>query len=114
MVNTEADLDRQACEELKDMTRNLENTLSEFLSNEDITYLQNWCFEYAEKKARKMKILRTDSKYCYLQAYVRYEFMSEVIDFTQGFSDGSIEHCSKIARRLTVSNDLDYILDRYY
>lgn len=104
--------DKQAYDEVRDMTRRIECQLSEFLSEADFDSLRVWCFKYAEKKARWLELPRRDLKRAYLHAFVRYELMDEVQTFVEGFSDGNFKTCSDIALKFLEENGVEKVLER--
>jgi len=103
---------RQAYDEVRENTRQIEAQLSEFLSENDLNSLRKWCFDYAETRARWIEFPRQDVKRAYLHAFVRYELMQEVQAFVEGFSDMGLKRCSDIALKFLENNGVGPILDR--
>jgi hypothetical protein len=103
----------EAYSDEKNLTRQVECSLLEFISLDDLNELRRTGFDYADKKARSYGFLSESKEYAYLQAVVRHELMSEAEEYLVVFSDGEIEQASKIVKGLIEHNDLDMFLRQY-
>lgn len=103
----------EAYSDEKNLTRQIECSLLEFISLEDLIELRRTGFDYADEKARSYGFLSESKEYAYLQAVVRHELMSEAEEYLVVFSDGNIEQSSKIVKGLMEHNDLDMFLRQY-
>lgn len=103
---------RQVYDEVRESTRRIEVGLSEFLDKDVLNSLRKWCWDYTEEKANWFEFPKQDFRRACLHAFVRYELMDEVQTFVEGFSDGSFEGCSDIARCFLENNGVDQILKR--
>lgn len=100
----------RAYDEVRDETRRIEHDLSEFLGAEDLARLGDWCFEYSENKASWLEIPRGDVRRAYLNAFVRYELMSEVRECVEGFYDGITDESSLLSLDVLEHNKVESIL----
>lgn len=100
------------CQE-RDLTRQIECSLSEFVCSEDLDALRRKSLEYADKRAQAYGFLRKSDKYKYLQAVARHELMSEAEEYLLGFSDGDLQASSKIIQGLLEHNDLDMFFKQF-
>jgi hypothetical protein len=103
----------QAYGEVRERTREIESQLSESLNERDLVSLRDWCFDYAEKKARHLEFSRQDPRRAFLHTFVRYELMNEARILVEGVSDGSMEKCSRVALGLLKDNDIEPILESH-
>jgi len=105
-------VERAYCEE-RDLTRQIECGLSEFISEEDLNSLRLRSFDYADSKAKSYRFLKKSDKYKYLQAVVRHELMSEAEEYILGFSCDNMEDYSKVVEGLLKHNDLDIFFKQF-
>lgn len=76
-METERDKNNRARDSLKQQIRILEGDLIEFIELEDIEYLRDWSFEYADRLAKRIKIDSHHPNYDYIQTLTRYDIMKK-------------------------------------
>lgn len=100
-------------DEIKSYSDAIECTLSEYVSKEEIDLLRNASFNYAEDKARKLKLVRGSPEYKRLHFAARYELLCEAEESLVGFCCESMDVSTRLIQDLAQHNDLDYILKEY-
>ncbi len=100
-------------DELNEYISAMECCLSEYVSEDEIALLRNASLEYAEEKAKKLKLVRGSPEYRRLHIAAKYELLCEAEESLIGFSSDSLDFSIQLVRDLAENNDLDRALGEY-